>query len=260
MTNIISAEKQARRFSAHLWAAQAHDIVPASGLPNQSSFYDTNVGGLNVEPRLKHTYVFYYNAAATGAVPVRVPMTPGTYTRASEIAVALNLASLSSEATSWRPVLFAPEEVPPAVTQEVSASQRRVSRLLSIQATLGLPVQTLATILRISRPALYKWLDVDDEVQPHADNRERLIAVERIAQKWRVRSSSPLNSVAYEPLANGRTIIDMLTAGDINESDIFRSLDELVAKLQAKPNSLSQRMMEAGYSRRPSRRAIADDE
>ena len=121
-------------------------------------------------------------------------------------------------------------------------------------------MQTLATILRISRPALYKWLDVEDQVQPHADNRERLIAVERIAQKWRVRSPSPLSSVAYETLANGRTIIDMLSADNINESDTFRSLDELVAKLQGKPNSLSQRMMEAGYSRRPSRRAIADDE
>ncbi len=258
MTNIISAEKQARRFCAHLWAAQDNVIIPATGLPDQPSFYDTNVGVLDLVPRLKHTY--YYNAAATGAVPAHVPMSPGTYTLTSQTAVAFNLASLSGEATSWRPVFSALEDVQPAVTQEVSASQRRVSRLVGIQAILGLPVQTLATILRVSRPALYKWLDVEDEVQPHADNRERLMVVDRIAQKWRARSSSPLSSVAYEPLADGQTVIDMLTAGEINEGDIFGALDELVAKLQAKPTSLSQKMAEAGYSRRPSRRAISDDE
>lgn len=263
MSDTITAEKQARRFGAHLWAVQDHEIIQATGTPNQLSLYEANLGALESEPQRKHVYIVLCNSAATADSPVLValPMSLGTHCHAWQTEVLRNLGPLSREATSWHTVQYEQQEVTQlGVTHEVSASQRRVDRLVGIQATLGLPVQVLATILRISRPALYKWLDVEDEVQPQADNRERLVAIERIAHEWRARSASTLSSVAYEPLANGQTIIDILTTDALDEAHIVDALDELVTKLQAKPKSLSQKMADAGYKRRPSRRSLSDDE
>jgi len=40
------------------------------------------------------------------------------------------------------------------------SAKRRVESLAAMQSALGLPMQTLAEILRVSRAQLYKWLDV----------------------------------------------------------------------------------------------------
>jgi hypothetical protein len=263
VSDIITTEKQTRRFNAHLWATPEHNLIPATGTPNLLSLYEPNLGTLEPEPSRKHVYVILCNLAATAAAPTREPLPTSleTYCHISPTEVLLNFGPLSREATSWHNVLFEQHsEAPQTVAQEVSASQRRVDRLVGIQAALGFPVQVLAAVLRISRPALYKWLDLEDDVQPHADNHERLTAVERIADEWRARSASPLSSFAYESLANGQTIIDMLTTDVLDVTHIVGALDELISKLQAKPKSLSQKMMDAGYKRRPSRRSLSDDE
>lgn len=140
------------------------------------------------------------------------------------------------------------------------ASRLRVDRLAAIQAGLGLPVQTLAEVLQISRPGLYKWLDASKDIAMHDANRERLAVVERVAKAWRERESAPLSSVAHEPLAAGDTVLGLLTRDAIDEGVVLAAIDELVAKLQAKPKSLSRRMADAGYKRRPSARTLPDDE
>lgn len=263
MSDTITAEKQARRFGAHMWAVPEHNLIPAACAPNQISLPETNLCVVESEPSRKHVYVILCNASPTAAAQVReaIPTSLEAYCHAWPTEVLLSLWPLSREATSWHHALFKQhEEIQQTVAQEVSASQRRVDRLVDIQVALGFPVQVLAAILRISRPALYKWLDVEDEVQPQACNRERLIAVERIAQEWKTRSSSPLSSVAYEPLANGQTFVDILSADTFDIPHIMGVLDELIARLQAKPKSLRQKMAEAGYKRRPSRRSLSDDE
>lgn len=141
-----------------------------------------------------------------------------------------------------------------------AASRLRVARLAVIQAALGLPIQTLAEVLQISRPGLYKWLDASKDIGMQEANRERLAAVERLAKVWRDRSSAPLSSVAHEPLAGGHTVLDLLTQDAVDEGAVVGAIDELVAKLQGKPKSLSQRMADAGYKRRSSARSLPDDE
>jgi DNA-binding transcriptional regulator YiaG len=141
-----------------------------------------------------------------------------------------------------------------------AAARLRVERLAAIQAVLGLSTSELALALGLSRPGLYKWLDASSNVRLQGASRERLAAVERIAKQWRERSTAPLSSVAYEPLADGRTILSMMVADEIDEAAVVGAYDELLAKLAGKPKSRSQKLADAGFKRRPSAKALPSDE
>jgi hypothetical protein len=52
----------------------------------------------------------------------------------------------------------------------------------------------------------------------------------------------------------------LLSAEVISEAAVIAGFDELVGKLQEKPKSRSQRLREAGFTRRPSVRSLPSDE
>ena len=135
-----------------------------------------------------------------------------------------------------------------------------MDRLAAIQAALGFTTQDLAAVLGLSRPQLYRWLDAADDVRMQDAKRQRLAAVERVAKAWQERSPAPLRSVAYEPLANGSTLFALLSSDAIDEAALRAAFDELNAKLQAQPKTLSQRLADAGFKRRPSIRSLPSDE
>lgn len=139
-------------------------------------------------------------------------------------------------------------------------AQRRVQRLVAIQAALGLTMQDLAAALNLSRPQLYKWLDASQDVRLQEAKRQRLDAVERIAKAWQARSAAPLRAVAHEPLTNGRTAFELLAADAIDEVAVNAAFGELTAKLQTQPKTRSQLLAEAGFKRRPSIRSLPSDE
>ena len=117
-----------------------------------------------------------------------------------------------------------------------------------------------AQVLALSRHDLYKWLDVCKDVKLHGASRKRLDVVERIARQWQERTAAPFASVVKEPLAGGESAFSMMVAGVIDEAAIVGAFDELVAKLRSKPKSRSQKLADAGFTRRPSARALPTDE
>lgn len=141
-----------------------------------------------------------------------------------------------------------------------AGARLRVERLAAIQAALGLPIQALADVLDISRPGLYKWLDASKDIALQETNRQRLASVERLGKVWRQRSNAPLSAVAYEPLARGSSVLQMLSNERLDEEAVINAFDELVDKLQAKPKSPSRRMAEAGFTRRKPGRSLPEDE
>lgn len=141
-----------------------------------------------------------------------------------------------------------------------AAARLRVERLTALQAALGLSMSELAQALGLSRPGLYKWLDTSSDVKLQGASRERLTAVERIATQWRERSTAPLSSVSYEPLADGRTVLSMMVAVKVDEAAVVGAFDELLAKLASKPKTRSQKLAEAGIKRRPSAKSLPSDE
>lgn len=153
------------------------------------------------------------------------------------------------------------QHVVPDTSQTSSAAARlRVDRLAAIQASLGLSTSAVAEVLGISRPTLYKWLDASKAIDLQEASRVRFATVESLARAWRDRSVAPLARLVHEPLAGGSTIHELLKADPIAEAAALAAFDELLARLQAQPKSLSQKMSEAGFARRPSARAVPDDE
>lgn len=141
-----------------------------------------------------------------------------------------------------------------------AAARLRVERLAALQAALGLSTSNLAQALGLSRPGLYKWLDASSDVKLQGASRERLAAVERIAKQWRERSTAPLSSVSNEPLADGRTVLSMMVADQVDEAAVVGAFDELLAKLAGKPKTRSQKLAEAGFKRRPSAKSLPSDQ
>jgi hypothetical protein len=136
----------------------------------------------------------------------------------------------------------------------------RPERLVALHAAFGFTVQDLAAVLGITGQQLYKWLDDANEVELHEATYSRLAAVERIAQEWTSRSAAPLRSVSRETLANDVTVLAMLTADAIDEAEVVAVFDQLVANLPAKPKTRSQRLSEAGFTRRASARSLPSDD
>ena len=145
-------------------------------------------------------------------------------------------------------------------SEDSASAKLRIERLASIQAALGVSSQAFAEILRISRQGLYKWLDASKDTTLQEANRLRLTSVERIAKRWRQQSVAPLNTVIHETLTNGRTLFEILTDKELDEARVGDTFSELLDKLNRKPRSLSQKMAEAGFTRRPTGRVSRDDE
>lgn len=136
----------------------------------------------------------------------------------------------------------------------------RVNRLSTLQAILGLSTTDLAQVLKLSRPGLYKWLDAASDVKLQEANSQRLAAIERIAHRWQERSMATLSSVANAPLADGRNILAMMMADEVDEAAVVGAFDELEALLNSRPKSPSQKLVEAGFKRRLSAKSLPSDE
>lgn len=142
----------------------------------------------------------------------------------------------------------------------VPPSQLRINRLTEIQAAFGLPIQTLADVLSISRAQIYKWLDLANDVTLQDESQQRMVLIERLAREWRKLSNAPLNIVAREPVTGATTVLNLLKSLIIDEATVMAAFQELAGHLANKGKTESQRLAEAGYVRRPSYRALPSDE
>jgi transcriptional regulator with XRE-family HTH domain len=168
----------------------------------------------------------------------------------------LELDELHGEKTLCNWARQAKEALQKAVSKErrppTASARFRVERLAALQAAFGFTTQDLAAVLGVSRQQLYNWLDAANDVRLQEASRARLSAVERIAKEWTSYSRAPLSSVSREALAGGSTVFTMLSADVIDEAAIVIAFDELLNKLQAAPKTRSQRLREAGFTRRVS--------
>lgn len=144
--------------------------------------------------------------------------------------------------------------------QTTAAARWRVGRLSTLQASFGFTIQDLAAVLHITRPQLYKWLDAANDIKLQEASRARLATVERFAKEWSVRSKAPLSSVSKEPLTAGGTVFALMSAEVIDNGAVVSAFDELMTTLHEKPKSRSQRLREAGFTRRPSVRSLPSDD
>lgn len=140
------------------------------------------------------------------------------------------------------------------------SAELRTEKLTTIQSAFGLPIKTLASILGISRPQLYKWMDPTLDIAPQLEKNRRLSDIESLAEDWSALSDAPLELVSRETLPNGVTIIDLLSAPVINRQEIAAAYTDLTGRLNRKPKTASQKMRQAGFKKRPSAKALPPDE
>lgn len=137
---------------------------------------------------------------------------------------------------------------------------RRVALLTEIQASLGLSMRTLAEVLQISRPQLYKWFDDGQAIRLQGESATRLNAVKQLARAWRGRSMAPLGPWLREQAEDGRSLLDLLTCKDLQVTEIEHTFDAVTGRFGQVRKSRSQRMREAGFSRRATHRSLPSDE
>lgn len=147
-----------------------------------------------------------------------------------------------------------------ATSVSTTPAERRVAQLMGIQASFGLPMRTLAEVLCVSRPQIYKWFDATAPIQLRGESAARLNAIERLARLWSSRTASPLAPWLQEQVSDGRSLSDLLTSDDLSLADVEHGFDTVVLRIAQAPKTRSQQMRDSGFTRRPSYRALPSDE
>lgn len=141
---------------------------------------------------------------------------------------------------------------------QTTSDNRTAQRIAELQAILGFSLRDLAQVLGVTRQGLYKWLDAKRAVRIQGANRDRFDQVERLMRVWRDLASTPLSSVASEPLESGQTLRQLLIEKEIDEDSVREALQELSRRLNERPRSRSQRLAARGFTKRS--KALPSDE
>lgn len=92
-------------------------------------------------------------------------------------------------------------------------------QVLTIQQTLSLTLSDLASVLKVSRPTIYKWLR--REALPHAQNVARIGEIFKAMKRWRTYSDGRPREHVRAPIVGGESVVDLLSSDqvDINKLD-----------------------------------------
>jgi transcriptional regulator with XRE-family HTH domain len=123
-----------------------------------------------------------------------------------------------------------------------------IERLDHVRTHLSLTVAQLAATLRVSRLAVYGWLE---GAQPRNQSLQRLKQLCDIADAWAERSNVPIGSLVITPLPDGPRLFDLMREAAIDQSAIARALDLLRSAMGERPKRLATQALADGYERAP---------
>ena len=131
----------------------------------------------------------------------------------------------------WTPDSLIKSETPQAAMYLVTVENRITPEppasfgeaLGSIKSTLGLHVSDLATVLGVSRPTVYSWMQGSE---PHSDSRARLAHLFQIASHIKEIGASRPEALVRRPLFDGVSLLDKIKAG---EEDLSAYIPRLMA-------------------------------
>lgn len=127
----------------------------------------------------------------------------------------------------------------------------RVGRLTTVQAAFGLSSTELASVCRVSRAALYKWLASDESLHLSPANWSRLSNLAKLAEDWNEQSSSPPGQLLREPFESGETLLFLLSAHQLDHGAIHALFAKLAAMLSKRPPRRDEKLRNAGIKTRP---------
>jgi transcriptional regulator with XRE-family HTH domain len=124
--------------------------------------------------------------------------------------------------------------------------------LLDVKHFLGLTTTELASIMGVSRQAIYAWFHDDSDIR-HVNFR-RLKLLHGLADKCRIALGRPLPRHLKKADIAGRSFFSVLTAHDIDPAAATSHLSALLARAHSeasKPETLAQRSKALGFKPMP---------
>lgn len=120
-----------------------------------------------------------------------------------------------------------------AVTQRAVplAAQSARDQVRFIQASLGLTVAQLASVLSVERQTIYNWLQAEQAPVLQARTRTRLTQFSDIAREWNQRCPLPAGKLAASLDVGGTTLLKLLSQAQIDEPALRVAMDALAAKI-----------------------------
>ena len=103
--------------------------------------------------------------------------------------------------------------------------------LALLRSALGLSVSDLAGVLDVSRPTIYAWMKREQEPRPAAW--QRLQELQQVALRAESCALPRVSRLVRRPLADGRSLLDRLQAGESVDEHELQALSELAGAEQA---------------------------
>lgn len=103
--------------------------------------------------------------------------------------------------------------------------------LARVRAHLSLNTTELARTLLTERASIYNWMKGNNTPRP--ENRRRLIMLASIARSWTQLCHEPLQDLRHALVEGNSTLIDLLSAPDLEEARIKRALTQLAGRRNA---------------------------
>lgn len=133
---------------------------------------------------------------------------------------------------TWRPYLqhrvsFIVETDIPGNGAERVDVRTAPEHLENIRTVLNPAVSDLASVFDVSRQAIYKWLSNDSKPEPEKFN--RIQALSHIADAFKEAGVARANSLLKMKTFGGRSLLDIVKAGD----DWWESVDVLIVESRA---------------------------
>jgi transcriptional regulator with XRE-family HTH domain len=121
------------------------------------------------------------------------------------------------------------EIVATAFTEPQSAREQ----VRFLQASLGLTIAQLATVLGVERQTIYNWLHAEHPPQLHTRTRTRLGEITDFARRWNHRCRWPIGKLVATVSFEGLTLLDLLGQTPLNAKVIQAAMDKLAEEVEA---------------------------
>lgn len=184
-----------------------------------------------------------YEPLRSGLSGIRV----GRYSSSSLCNAALlsAMVSLGSGIATVERVMQSPEYTRNAFTRSAQAQLVSVRRMVElIQEAFSLTVKHLAQALHVERPTVYAWMR-GAEPKLKAENRARLEAVYRLAERWNGYNVGPMGSRVLAPLDDGSSFAQVLAGEDLNSPVIAQAMDVIARHAKGEESPFRTRAAEA---------------
>ncbi len=106
--------------------------------------------------------------------------------------------------------------------------------LTKIKLTLGINILELASMLQVSRPAIFEWTEskkitIDEKTQ------ERVTRIYKISEEWKAKGVGRLGSYLHRPIGIlNVSLFDLLKSDDLNLTEIDHHLNTIARAMLKK--------------------------